>query len=339
MAPSLCASVVDVIYHSPMLKLILLLTAALALQQPASTQAPPAAVLSGKVLDRSGAALPGVTVSLDPAALTVVNGQSNIVSSFVTGVSGTFQLPGIAPGTYTLKFEVPGFLAYTRTRLAITAGQRLEMVVALEVAPIQGDRDLGMPTPPPLPPDPTFDLAPGEVAVGVATSVGKFYIAVDTTHAPITAANFLKYVDATLYNWGGFHRATRADNYTPSVPNRPMMNIIQGGINPARRTEGFPAIPLERTSVTGIKHVTGVVSMARGTGADTATSDFFVLLDDQPSLDFGGLRFDDGQGGAAFGHVLSGLDVVRKIQQQPVDGQNLAAPVSIWRVWRLGSMR
>jgi peptidyl-prolyl cis-trans isomerase A (cyclophilin A) len=116
-----------------------------------------------------------------------------------------------------------------------------------------------------------------------------------------------------------------------------MMNIIQGGINPARRSEGFPPIPLERTSVTGITHVTGVVSMARGTTADTATSDFFVLLDDQPSLDFGGRRFDDGQGGAAFGRVVEGLGIVRKIQQQPVEGQNLSGPVTIRRVWRLGS--
>jgi peptidyl-prolyl cis-trans isomerase A (cyclophilin A) len=113
-----------------------------------------------------------------------------------------------------------------------------------------------------------------------------------------------------------------------------MMNIIQGGINPAKRTEGFPAIPLERTTLTGIKHVTGVVSMARGE-PDSATSDFFVLLDDQPSLDYGGLRFEDGQGGGAFGRVLSGLDVVKKIQQQPVDGQNLSGPVTIRRVWRL----
>ena len=79
------------------------------------------------------------------------------------------------------------------------------------------------------------------------------------------------------------------------------MELIQGGIDPARADKAFPPIPLERTSVTGLKHVAGTVSMARGTAADTATSDFFILLDDQPSLDFGGKRFDDGQGAAAFG--------------------------------------
>ena len=97
----------------------------------------------------------------------------------------------------------------------------------------------------------------------------------------------------------------------------------------------FRLFALERTSVTGLKHVTGVVSMARGTAADTATSDFFILLDDQPSLDFGGKRFADGQGGAAFGRVVEGLDVVRKIQQQPVQGQNLTPPVPIKAIARV----
>ena len=69
--------------------------------------------------------------------------------------------------------------------------------------------------------------------------------------------------------------------------------------------------------------------MARGTGADTATSDFFILLNDQPSLDFGGKRLTDEQGAAAFGHVVSGMDVVRKIQQQPTTGQSLTPPIAI----------
>lgn len=178
-------------------------------------------------------------------------------------------------------------------------------------------------------------LQPGEVLVRIETKFGNIDLAVDTKRAPITAGNFLKYVDGGFYDGGRFHRATRADNYTPAPPNRPMMEIIQGGINPARRGEAFAAIPLERTSVTGLKHVTGVVSMARSPAADTATSDFFILLNDQPSLDFGGLRFDDGQGAAAFGRVAAGLDVVRTIQQQPVEQQRLTPPIEIVRAKRL----
>ena len=174
-----------------------------------------------------------------------------------------------------------------------------------------------------------------EVLVRIETSFGQIDLAIDTKRAPVTAANFLKYVDAGLYDGGRFHRATRPDNYQPTPPNRPPMELIQGGINPDRREEGFPPIPLERTSVTGLKHVVGIVSMARGAEADTARSDFFILLDEQPSLDFGGTRFDDGQGAAAFGRVVSGLDVVRKIQQQPVQGQNLTPPVAIQKIARV----
>jgi peptidyl-prolyl cis-trans isomerase A (cyclophilin A) len=166
------------------------------------------------------------------------------------------------------------------------------------------------------------------VTVRIATSLGDITIELDTVHAPITTANFLKYVDGGFYTNGRFHRATREDNYPVSLPNRPMMEIIQGGINPERRPQAFPPIPLERTSVTGLKHVAGTVSMARG-GPDSATSDFFILMNDQPSLDFGGRRFDDAQGAAAFGRVVSGMDVVRKIQQQPVKGQNLDPPITI----------
>jgi peptidyl-prolyl cis-trans isomerase A (cyclophilin A) len=178
-------------------------------------------------------------------------------------------------------------------------------------------------------------LQPGEVLVRLETSVGAIDLAIDTTRAPVTSANFLKYVDGGFYDGGRFHRATRPDNYTPVPPNRPMMEVIQAGIDPARRSEGFPPIPLERTSVTGLKHVVGTVSMARSPSADSARSDFFICLDDQPSLDFGGLRFDDGQGAAAFGRVVSGMDVVRKIQQQPVEKQALTPPVAITKAARV----
>jgi len=175
----------------------------------------------------------------------------------------------------------------------------------------------------------------GEVLVRIETTLGGIDIAVDTMRAPITAANFLKYVDGGFYDGGRFHRATRPDNYTPTPPDRPAMEIIQAGINPEKRRDAFPAIPLERTSVTGLKHVVGTVSMARAPQADSARSDFFICLDDQPSLDFGGKRFDDGQGGGAFGRVVKGMDVVRKIQQQPVEKQALTPPVTITRMSRI----
>ena len=95
--------------------------------------------------------------------------------------------------------------------------------------------------------------------------------------------------------------------------------------------------------MTGLKHVAGTVSMARAPAADSARSDFFICLDDQPSLDFGGKRFDDGQGGAAFGRVVKGMDIVRRIQQQPTNAkaetamgkQSLLPPVAITRMSRI----
>jgi peptidyl-prolyl cis-trans isomerase A (cyclophilin A) len=179
------------------------------------------------------------------------------------------------------------------------------------------------------------DLRAGEVLVRLETTLGTIDLAIETKNAPITAANFLKYVDGGFYDGGRFHRATRADNYTPVPPEKPMMEIVQAGINPERRREGFPPIPLERTSVTGLKHVVGTVSMARTPAADSARSDFFICLDDQPSLDFGGKRFDDAQGAAAFGRVVRGMDVVRKIQQQPVEKQALTPPIAITRASRV----
>lgn len=177
-----------------------------------------------------------------------------------------------------------------------------------------------------------------ETLVRLDTPVGSITLAIDVVHAPITAGNFLKYVDAGLYDGGRFYRVTRPDTYVPAPPNRPAMEIIQGGIDPSKRSQAFPPIPLERTSLTGLRHVAGTVSMARG-GPDTATSEFFILLDDQPSLDFGGKRFDDEQGAAAFGHVTSGMDVVRAIQkQEPMQEQNrqyLATPVPITRASRV----
>jgi peptidyl-prolyl cis-trans isomerase A (cyclophilin A) len=163
--------------------------------------------------------------------------------------------------------------------------------------------------------------------VVIVTAAGAIEVEIDTARAPITAANFLRYVDAGLYDAGRFHRAVRPE--TESRTDYPIQ-VIQAGIDPARRREGFPAIALERTNGTRIRHGDGVLSMARG-GVDSATSDFFVCIGDQPELDFGGRRNADGQGFAAFGRVVSGMDVVRKIQASPVAAgtQNLTPPVGI----------
>ena len=94
-----------------------------------------------------------------------------------------------------------------------------------------------------------------------------------------------------------------------------------------------PAIALERTSVTGLRHRDGALSMARS-GPDTAQSSFFICINDQPSLDFGGQRNKDGQGFAAFGRVTRGMDVVRRIQASPAEKQALSPPIAIVRVRR-----
>jgi peptidyl-prolyl cis-trans isomerase A (cyclophilin A) len=156
----------------------------------------------------------------------------------------------------------------------------------------------------------TASPAPKPVTVIFQTEFGAITVEVDLQHAPNTAANFLKYVDGKFYDGGVVSRAVRPDNTTRHDVE---IQVIQLQSDSARGREGFPAIPLERTSVTGLKHLDGTLSMARA-GADTATSSFFICIGNQPELDFGGKRNADGQGFAAFGRVVSGMDVVKKIQ-------------------------
>jgi len=172
---------------------------------------------------------------------------------------------------------------------------------------------------------------PSSPHVVVQTELGDIEIEVDTAHAPGTAANFLKYVDARHYDGGTWHRTVKMDN---QPDNQIKIEVIQAGVNPDRAKDGFPPIPLERTNKTGLLHKDGAVSMARG-AADSATSGFFICINDQPSLDFGGMRNPDGQGFAAFGRVVRGMDVVRRIQQSPnTDAQKLTPPIKILAVIR-----
>jgi peptidyl-prolyl cis-trans isomerase A (cyclophilin A) len=177
------------------------------------------------------------------------------------------------------------------------------------------------------------------VRVRVQTELGDLILELDPKRAPGTTNNFLRYVDAGHYDGGTFHRTVKMDNQ-PESPVK--IEVIQAGVNPDRAKDGFPVIMLERTSMTGITHKDGVVSMARG-APNSATSGWFICINDQPSLDFRGARNPDGQGFAAFGRVVSGMDVVRKIQQAPsssdrktnAEAQRLTPPIKIIKVARI----
>jgi peptidyl-prolyl cis-trans isomerase A (cyclophilin A) len=168
------------------------------------------------------------------------------------------------------------------------------------------------------------------IPIVIETSLGTIDAELDSAAAPITVTNFLRYIDGKLFDGGSFFRTVMLANQ----PNDSVkIEVIQGGIAREKRAEGFPAIPLERTSVTKLHHADGTLSMARG-GPDTGTNQFFITIGEQPALDFAGHRNLDGQGFAAFGRVTRGMEVVRQIQSQPATGQTLTSPVAILRIVR-----
>ena len=172
--------------------------------------------------------------------------------------------------------------------------------------------------------------SPAPARVIVETGLGEIEMEIDLAHAPLTGANFLAYVDRALYAGGRFHRTVRPDNQR----DKPVkIAVIQGAASAGRGAEFLPPIALERTNVTGLRHTDGTVSMARA-GIDTATHEFFICVGDQPELDFGGRRNPDGQGFAAFGRVVRGMDVVRRIQAAPATGETLTPPIAIVRMRR-----
>ena len=163
----------------------------------------------------------------------------------------------------------------------------------------------------------------------IRTAMGDMEAEIDTIHAPVTSANFLRYVDLGLYRFGRFHRTVRADN---QPTDKVKIGVIQAGLD-SLRVKDFPPIKLERTRVTGLLHKDGTLSMARD-GPDTATSDFFICIGDQPSLDFGGKRNPDGQGSAAFGGWSWGWTWLTGSSPLPAHGQTLQPPVEILGIAR-----
>jgi len=164
----------------------------------------------------------------------------------------------------------------------------------------------------------------------IKTSLGDITIELYPGKASITVGNFLKYVDAHLYDSSSFFRAVRLDNQ----PNNPVkIEVIQGGNVDSLKQ--FPPIQMETTEKTGLHHLDGTVSMARS-DPNSATCNFFICINDQPSLDFGGKRNPDGQGFAAFGKVIKGMDVVKKIQNlHPEQAQYFQPPVTIISIRRI----
>ena len=150
--------------------------------------------------------------------------------------------------------------------------------------------------------------------VRIDTDAGEILVDVFADKAPITSANFLRYVTEKRYDGGAFYRVVTMRNQ-PTSPVK--IEVIQGGLD-ADSSKRLPAIAHETNDKTGLKHLDGTISMARSTPG-SATSEFFICINDQPELDFGGKRNPDGQGFAAFGKVVRGMDVVRKIQQAPAD--------------------
>lgn len=167
--------------------------------------------------------------------------------------------------------------------------------------------------------------------VSMQTELGVIELELDRTRAPITVTNFLRYVEAGFYNGGQWFRTVRSDNQ----PNDAVkIAVIQASANADKAAEFFPPIPIERTRDSGLRHLDGTISMAR-TGPDTAQHDIFICIGDQPELDFGGRRNPDGQGFAAFGRVVKGMEMIRAIHERPAEGQRLTTPLKIQRVTRL----
>jgi peptidyl-prolyl cis-trans isomerase A (cyclophilin A) len=177
----------------------------------------------------------------------------------------------------------------------------------------------------------------------LVTDKGEIEIELYPDKAPVTVANFLRYVDEGIFErqegaqngsaGATFYRVVRLDNQ----PDQPVpIEVIQGGLtiddyDPRR----LAPIRHESTAETGLEHRDGTFSMARN-APGSASSEFFICVGDQPELDFGGHRNPDGQGFAAFGQVVRGMDVVRAIQKLPDDNQMLVDPVEILDIRRLG---
>jgi len=170
-----------------------------------------------------------------------------------------------------------------------------------------------------------------EPRIRIQTGLGDIVLALNSERAPVTVANFMRYVDEGKFKHASFYRVVHEHNQ-PDDSVR--IAVIQGGLWYSRSDTLYPAIEHETTRETGIRHLDGTISMARSEPG-TATAEFFICVGDMPELDFGGRRNPDGQGFAAFGRVIEGMDIVRLILRQPAEGQALAPRIVIHNIVRM----
>jgi peptidyl-prolyl cis-trans isomerase A (cyclophilin A) len=159
----------------------------------------------------------------------------------------------------------------------------------------------------------------------IDTELGAITIELYTGKAPITTNNFIRYVKENRLEGATFYRTVTMEN---QPENKIKIKVIQGGLFDDFHPQTLPPVEHETTEQTGIMHKDGVISLARNEPG-TATCEFFICIGDQPSLDYGGQRNQDGQGFAAFGKVISGMDVVHQIHKASADGQWLEPRISI----------
>ncbi len=171
--------------------------------------------------------------------------------------------------------------------------------------------------------------------IRIETTQGTISARIFLTAAPVSACNFLRYAVGGHYDGGQFFRTVRSDR---AGPNPVPIDVIQAEAREGEEADVFGPIPLERTSMTGLTHRAGALSMARW-GPDTATSSFSIVVRPSPEMDFGGRRNRDGQGFAVFGQVERGMKTVRAIHHAADKDERLERPVRILRIALSGRKR
>ena len=165
--------------------------------------------------------------------------------------------------------------------------------------------------------------------IAIKTELGDIIVELYESEAPKTVENFLKYVDNNHYENSDFYRVLTQNNQPEDSIK---LELIQGGI--WKEQDLFEPVKHENTNETGIKHLDGTISMARAE-PNTARDDFFICVGNQPELDYGGKRNSDGQGFAAFGKVVQGMDIVKSIQKKSTEGQYLNPRIVILNIERI----